>query len=84
MDFADLAGDALVGLAGEDLRPALAGVPSACDFAMAASVGSITVSLVEYETRSSKEIGECVENKQWECDNVLQHNQTSECGMHPD
>jgi len=42
----------------------------------------ITVSLVERETRRSKE--ECVRSKQWECGNVLQRNQTSECGMHPD
>lgn len=72
LDFAVLAGDTLVGLAGKNLRTALAGVPSARDFAMAASVESIAVFLVEYETRSSKEIGECVESKQWERDNVLQ------------
>jgi hypothetical protein len=35
LDFAGLAGDALVDLAGEALRPVFAGVPSARDFAMA-------------------------------------------------
>lgn len=38
LDFAGLAGDALVDLAGEALRPAFAGVPSARDFAMAQSI----------------------------------------------
>lgn len=35
LDFMDFAGDALMDLAGEALRPAFAGVPSARDFAMA-------------------------------------------------
>jgi hypothetical protein len=35
LDFAALAGDALVAFAGEALRPIFAGVPSARDFAMA-------------------------------------------------
>jgi hypothetical protein len=38
LDFAGLAGDVLVGFAGEVLRPAFAGVPSARDFAIAGNI----------------------------------------------
>lgn len=57
MDFADLAGDASVDLAGEALRPGFAGVPSARDFAMAEDIESNSCPLVKCETRRSKENG---------------------------
>ena len=85
MDSADLADDALVDLVGEALRPGFAGVPSARDFAMAEEIvlnGSCI--LQNAKSEGLKRFWAVRESKQWECGNVLQRNQTSECGIHPD